>query len=52
VSLFLVNGELENNVLSGQCLVHSGEGVQLVLEVVLIFAVKEAIVPERNAQIG
>ena len=47
-----MSGELENNILSSKCLVHSGESVQLVLEVVLIFAVKEAIVPERNAQIG
>ena len=45
-----MSGELENNILSSECLVHSGESVQLVLEVVLIFAVKEAIFPEKKVQ--
>jgi len=49
-----VGGELENDILSGKCLVHSGESVQLVFEVVLVFAVKEAKLPkkQRDAHFG
>jgi hypothetical protein len=41
---FLVGGELEGDVLSGESLVNGGEGFQLVFKVVLILAVQEPVI--------
>jgi len=44
--------KLEDNIFSGQVLVHSREGSELIFEVVLILTIKEAVVFKEDKRIS